>query len=154
VKKIWGYFSQAMGCLALILAAVALLIVGSCQWQDIRLKQAIRSSLPAQYQDGEFIFFNRCDGYSYIFKLSPAAAQRLRSNVNANETGVHDPALWGTEGAAGFRCLKSDHPYHNKPSSLKDHINLASTYYRQTSHRTYEYFIPSLGVIAGGNDPR
>lgn len=144
-----------MGCLGLVLAVVALLIVGSCEWRDMRTKQRIRDRLPAQYQDGEFAYFKQCDwGFTYIFKLSPSAAQSLRAHAAVERSGAQNPLFWGAEAAEGLRCWDNDHPYKDKPERLGDHVNLPTSYRREHDLFTYTYFVPSLGVIAGGNEIR
>lgn len=143
---------RVFGCLGM---TVAVLIVGSCQWQGMQAKQRIRVRFPAEYQDGQFAFYRasfNCPGYSYIFKLSPTAARKLRNTAQRHRTDFHAVAFWGTEGAAGLRCLTGS-PYRDKPNNLKDHMNLPDTFLSQPRDDTYDYYIPSLGVIAGGNEP-
>lgn len=162
MKRIWGYWSQAMGCLGLVVAAIALLVIGSCQWRDMRTKDSIRASLPAQYRDGEFAYFKQCGhGFTYIFKLSPAAAQRLRANAARESAGAQSPPLWGSDTnlevwpdtPEGLRCWDKDRPYREKPERLGDHLHFPSSYRKETDRIFYQYFVPSLGVIAGGNEP-
>ncbi len=155
LERIWGCWSQAMGCLGLILVTIALLAVGSCEWQDMRTKASIRDHLPAQYRDGEFAYFKQCDhGFTYIFKLSPAAAQKLRANAAVERSGAQNPPFWGPEPGEGLGCWGEDYPYKDKPQRLEDHLNLADSYMREHDHYSYTYFVPSLGVIAGGNETR
>lgn len=154
MKRIWGYWSQAMGCLGLIVVTIALLAVGSCQWQDMRTKASIRDHLPAQYRDGEFVFFRQsmsCNGYSFIFKLSHSAAQKLRIDAQAQPPRAH--GLWG-DMADGLFCLGGHYPYKNL-TELKEHVNRPGTHLRKpdSTNGSYEYYIPSLGIIAGGNAP-
>lgn len=143
--------------LVIIVVGVAVLSMGSCQLQLVREKQAIRANLPLPYQDGHFVQFDVCDrlfgGGSYIFQLSPKAAQRLRHNAmrNGSPSGS-SRELWSREGPpAGLLCLNIDSAEQKR---LRYHANRLGSWSRQTASRTFDYFIPSLGIVVGGSDPR
>ena len=148
--------ARALGYLTIALIGIAVFVASSFYSQRARMKENIRNRLPAEYRDGEFVYFNECNfgGYTFIFKLSDNSARRLRDNVGAGESGSHQPALWGTEGPIGLPCLGgADMPYRERPGRwLMNHVNLSSTRYRQITHNDSEYVIPSLGIIAGGNE--
>lgn len=148
---------RLLGWLTIIVVGAAVLGVGSCQLQRVREKQAIRAKLPLPYQDGHFTRFDVCDrlfgGGSYIFQLSPKAAQHLLHDAmrNGSPSGSSGE-LWSREGPpAGLLCLNIDSAEQKR---LRYHANRLGSWSRQTASRTFDYFIPTLGIVVGGSDPR